>query len=439
MADPDQGLLHVAVVGSGPAGYYAAEELAKHENVRVDIIDRLPTPYGLIRGGVAPDHQSIKMVFKRYEKTSLNENVRFAGNLEIGRDISLPELREIYDAVILAIGAPQDRKLGIPGEDLKGVLGSAEFVGWYNCHPDFAALDPDLNVETVAVIGNGNVAVDVVRVLAKTPSEMAASDLAPYAAKAIHAAPIKDLWMLGRRGPLEAKFTPKELGELGELENCVTVAEAGQIPDIPEENLEALDLATRKNFPHLKGFTKAKPEPGKKTLHIYFYAKPVEVLGRDRVEGLRLEKTYVDDKGRSIGTGETFDLECQMVIPCIGYRTLPLEGAKYREDWGCFDNDEGKIGDGLYATGWARRGPTGTIGTNRPDGQGVANRILAEVKPSGKPGRAGLEALVRERGLNIITFQDWKKIEAAEEKAARVPAPRQKFYRIEDLIKASKG
>lgn len=439
MTDETQSLLHIAIIGSGPAGYYAAEELTKHEHVRVDILDRLPTPYGLIRGGVAPDHQSIKGVFRRYEKTNLAENAHFVGNLEVGRDVSLAELKDLYDAVILAVGAPKDRSLGIPGDDKKGVVGSAEFVGWYNSHPSFEGLDIDLDIETVAVIGNGNVAVDVVRVLAKTRGEMAASDLAPYAAQKIHASPIKDLWMLGRRGPLEAKFTPKELGELGQLENCVTVAKADQIPVLSEEDLAAKEPVIRKNYVHLKSFTEARPEAGKKTLHIQFYAMPVEVLGDDKVTGLKCEKTTVDEKGRAHGTGETFVLDCQMVVPCIGYKSIPLEGAKFREDWGCFDNDEGKIEDRLYVTGWARRGPTGTIGTNRGDGQGVANRVLEEVKASGKPGRAGLDALVKERNLEIVTFKEWKKIEAAEEASASEPAPRKKFHKIEDMVKAAKS
>lgn len=439
MSDDNPPLLHIAIIGSGPAGYYAAEELAKHDHVRVDILDRLPTPYGLIRGGVAPDHQSIKGVFRRYEKTNMAENAHFVGNLEVGRDVTLAELKDLYDAVILAVGAPKDRSLGIPGDDKIGVIGSAEFVGWYNSHPSFVDLDPDLEIETVAVIGNGNVAVDVVRVLAKTPAEMASSDLAPYAAEKIHASPIKDLWMLGRRGPLEAKFTPKELGELGQLENCKTIMSADQLPKLSEEDLASKEPVIRKNYTHLTAFTEAKAELGKKTLHVLFFAMPVEVLGEDKVTGLKLEKTTVDENGRCHGTGETFVLDCQMVVPCIGYQSIPLEGAKFREDWGCFDNDEGKIEDRLYVTGWARRGPSGTIGTNRPDGQGVANRVLEEVKPGGKPGRAGLDALVKERNIEIVTFKEWKKIEAAEEKAASEEAPRQKFHDIDEMVKTAKS
>jgi len=432
-------VLRVAIIGSGPAGYYTAEELAKAENVEVDIIDKLPTPYGLIRGGVAPDHQSIKGVFRRYEKTSLSDNVRFFGNVMIGRDVSLEELRNFYDAVVLATGAPHDRKLGIPGEDKKGVIGSAEFVGWYNSHPEFCDLDPDLDISSVAVIGNGNVAVDVVRVLSKTPEEMAASDLAPYAAEKIHKSPLTDLWMFGRRGPLEAKFTPKEMGELGELQQCVTLTNPNQISTLTEAEMEALEPVTRKNMVHLQAFTKNKPEAGKKTLHMEFYAKPLEVLGDDRVTGLKLERTKVDDTGRAVGTGETFIIDCQMVVPCIGYRSSAIEGAKFREDWGSFENDTGKIENGLYVTGWARRGPTGTIGTNRTDGQEVAGRVLAEIKPGGKAGREGLSALLQDREVLAVSFQDWKKIEAHEEALGKDPCPRQKFHKIEDMLQAIKS
>ncbi len=243
--------------------------------------------------------------------------------------------------------------------------------------------------------------------------------------------------MLGRRGPLEAKFTPKEMGELGELQNCVTVTDKDQIPNLTEEQLAALPLVVRRNMVHLKAFTENRPEAGKKTLHMRFYSKPIEVLGGDRVTGLRLEKTRVED-GNCIGTGETFEIGCQMIVPAIGYRSIPLEGAKFREDWGCFDNRDGKIEDRLYCTGWARRGPTGTIGTNRPDGHQIAARILQEVTPGGRPGGAGLDALAGRRGLDIITFGGWQKIEAAEEKAASGEAPRVKFHRTRDMLTAAR-
>jgi len=425
--------LHVAIVGSGPAGYYSAEALAeKSEGVAIDILDRLPTPYGLIRGGVAPDHQSIKQVAKRYEKTSLKPNVRFLGHLEVGRDVSIEELLGLYDAVVLATGAPEDRKLGIKGEDLPGVWGSAAFVGWYNSHPDFSHLEPKLDTSSVAVIGNGNVAIDVARVLAKTETEMAHADLAPYAAAAIGRAPIRDIHILGRRGPMEAKFTPKELDEMGELERCVPLVDSAQLP--PEGAEDALEPGKRKAVALLRQFARNRPEDKPARLHFSFYAMPVAVLGEHRVEGLRLERTRVED-GRCLDTGETFELDCGLVVPCIGYRSTPIPDVPFDTARGRFRNEDGRIADRLYAVGWARRGPTGTIGTNKPDGAEIAARILDDVTAANRKGGAGLDALAKERGLNPVRFEDWKRIEQAEASAAEGQHPRLKFNRIDDMLK----
>lgn len=424
--------LWVAVIGAGPAGYYTAEALtSKDANVRVDIIDRLPTPFGLIRAGVAPDHQSIKNVARRYEATNQRDDVRFVGNLSLGRDITLAELRELYDVVVLATGAAKDRPLGIEGEDLTGVIGSGPFVGWYNSHPDFRNLDPDLRVAAVAVIGNGNVAVDVARILAKTADEMAQSDLAQHAAEEIHNSTIRDIYILGRRGPLEAAFTPKELGELNNLENCVALVDPEQMPSASIDS--ELKGATKKNFIALRAMSENKPNDKDVRLHIKFYRRPMTIIGEDCVCGIRLEETTVQD-GKCIGTGRSEVLPAGLVVPCIGYRSSPLEDVPYNEDWGVFKNEEGLIDEGLYCVGWCRRGPTGTIGTNKPDGVGIAAKILDEVKPSGKAGRGGLDSIVAERNLQIVTFQDWKKIEAAEIAAAHNGAPRSKLTDIEEMV-----
>ncbi|MGD8327135.1 MAG: FAD-dependent oxidoreductase [Sphingomonadales bacterium] len=427
--------LCVAIIGSGPAGYYTAEALvnALGDDVCIDIIDRLPTPYGLIRAGVAPDHQSIKGVYRRYEKTNLLNNVRFVGNIDVGDAITIEELRDLYDAVVLAVGAPKDRPLGIKGDSLDGVIGSAAFVGWYNAHPDFEKLHPNLNIDTAAVIGNGNVAIDVARVLAKTPGEMENSDLARHAAEIIHSSTLKHIYMFGRRGPLEAKFTPKELGELGELSNCVTVVNPDHLP----KEVGDIDPATRKNLTHLEAFAKNIPGSKPLTLHIEFYARPTEVLGTDKVTGLRLEHTHVEN-GHCAGTGDYFDIECGLVVPCIGYRTIPIPGVPYDNDRGRFQNEDGVIEDGLYCTGWARRGPSGTIGTNRPDAFEIAEQIASNIKDGGKAGRAGLDTLVKERDLWAVTFRDWKRIEEAEAHAAKGTAPRAKFASREELLAALK-
>lgn len=432
MAQGAGATLWVAIIGAGPAGYYTAEALtAGEQDVRVDIIDRLPTPFGLIRAGVAPDHQSIKNVSRRYEATNLRDDVRFVGNLSLGRDVTLKELQEIYDVVVLATGAAKDRPLGIDGEALEGVIGSGSFVGWYNSHPDYKDLNPDLRVASVAVIGNGNVAVDVARILAKTADEMATSDLAEHAAAEIHTSTIKDIHILGRRGPLEAAFTPKELGELDKLENCVALIDGGQLP--PSEIDATLSGATKKNMVAMRKMATNNPADKPIRLHIQFYRRPMAVIGDDCVCGIRLEETEVED-GKCIGTGRSEVLPTGLVVPCIGYRSSPLEDVPYDERRGIYMNEDGLISDGLYCVGWCRRGPTGTIGTNKPDGVGIAAKILAEVSPSGRSGRAGLEQIIEERDLNIVTFKDWKKIEAAEISAAEGDAPRAKIVDLEEMV-----
>ncbi len=432
MAHSDDGTLWVAIIGAGPAGYYTAEALtAGEQDVRVDIIDRLPTPFGLIRAGVAPDHQSIKNVSRRYEATNQRDDVRFVGNLSLGRDVTLKELQELYDVVVLATGAAKDRPLGIDGEDLPGVIGSGPFVGWYNSHPDYADLDPDLRIASVAVIGNGNVAVDVARILAKTANEMASSDLAAHAADIIHKSSIKDVYILGRRGPLEAAFTPKELGELNRLENCVTLVDGNQLPDSSVD--ETLSGAQKKNMVALRAMAENSQGDKPVRLHIQFFRRPMAIIGEDCVCGIRLEETYVED-GKCFGTGKTEVLPAGLVVPCIGYRSSPLPDIPYDDRRGVYQNDEGLIAEGLYCVGWCRRGPTGTIGTNKPDGKGIAEKILAEVSASGRTGREGLDAIVAERDLQIVTFQDWKKIEAAEIDAAEGDAPRVKFSDLDQMV-----
>jgi NADPH-dependent glutamate synthase beta subunit-like oxidoreductase len=428
---------HVAVIGSGPAGYYSAEALQKHygDEVRVDMIDRMPVPYGLIRFGVAPDHQSIKAVARRYEKVALSDNVRFVGNVLVGRDVSIAELLALYDAVILATGAPNDRPIGIAGDDLPGVIGSAAFVGWYNGHPEFAELDVPLDVAAAAVIGNGNVALDVARILAKTPAEFVGSDIVAHAFSMLGNSSIGTIHVLGRRGPHQIAMTPKELGELGHLEDAVPVVDLADFPPALDDAL--LEPGQRKSVTHLREFANLEPVR-RKTIVFDFFAKPVAIEGDGKVERLIVEKTRLDDKGAAVSTGETYEIPCGLVISCIGYKTPPIEGVAYEEDRGRFANADGVIGGGLYCVGWARRGPTGTIGTNRPDGYAVAERIAADLGGSGarKEGRAGLDRLLESRGVDIVTFRDWQRIEAAEAARAREGSPREKFIAIEEMLGA---
>ncbi|AQR73551.1 FAD-dependent oxidoreductase [Sphingomonas sp. LM7] len=428
---------HVAVIGSGPAGYYTAEACQKvfGEGVRVDIIDRLPVPFGLIRTGVAPDHQSIKGVSRRYAAVALTDTVRFVGNVTIGQDVSIDELRTLYDAVVLATGAPHDRALDVPGATLPGVVGSAAFVGWYNGHPDYAELAPPLDGPGAVVIGNGNVAIDVARILAKSEAEFGASDIVGHALTALQDAHIDTITILGRRGPHQIAMTPKELGELGELERAVPIVDPG---DLPRTEFDAaLDPGQRKSVTHLRNFAVAQGSDKPIRIVFDFFAMPVAIEGDGKVERVVVERTALDSDGNASGTGERYELPASLVVSCIGYRTPPIEGVPYDDRSGRFANEDGRVLPGLYAVGWARRGPTGTIGTNRPDGFAIAEKIAADLgEGSDKQGRAGLDALLAGRGVDVVTFRDWQKIEAAEIAAARTGAPREKFTSVEAMLAA---
>ena len=430
---------HFAVVGSGPAGFYTAEALVKAygDTVRIDIIDRYPVPYGLIRFGVAPDHQSLKAVSKRYDQVAAGDSVRFVGNVNVGEDVSVADLTGLYDAVILAIGAPHDRKLGIPGEDLPGVVGSAEFVGWYNGHPDFAGLAPPLDGTHAAVIGNGNVALDCARILSKNRHEFEGSDIVGHALEALDKASIETVTILGRRGPHQISMTPKELGELGHLEIATPVVDAADFPPLAAD--DALEPGHRKSITILRDFASSGPDPSKpKRIVFDFFAKPIRIEGEGRAERLIVERTILDESGAARGTGETYEVPAGLIVTSIGYQTPRMEGVPYDERGGKFANEQGKIADGLYAVGWARRGPTGTIGTNRPDGYEVAEQV-ASAMPAGsdgdKAGGAGLDALLVDRDVQATSFDDWRAIEAAEVAAARPGSPREKFVNHDDWLK----
>jgi ferredoxin--NADP+ reductase len=423
---------HFAIVGSGPAGFYTAEALEKAygDGARVDILDRFPVPYGLIRFGVAPDHQSLKAVSKRYDKTAETAGVDFIGNVTVGRDVSIAELLDLYDAVILATGAPHDRKLGIPGEDLHGVVGSAEFVGWYNGHPDFADLDPFLHGTHAAIVGNGNVALDCARILSKTQHEFEGSDIVGHALDALDHSAIRTVTILGRRGPHQIAMTPKELGELAHLEAAVPIVEPADFP--PVEADDPLEPGLRKSVTLLRGFADL-PQDKPKRIVFDFFAKPVAIEGDGKVERIIVEKTVLDDKGSARGTGETYEVPASLIVTAIGYSTSPIPDVPF--EGGKFVNEGGRIADRLYAVGWARRGPTGTIGTNRPDGYEVADLVAAALPAGGSSGKAGAEGLKRllsERGVLPTDYDDWRKIEESETGRARSGSPREKYVRPDD-------
>ncbi len=433
-------VLSVAIVGSGPAGFYTADALLRSDaDCRVDIIERLLAPYGLIRFGVAPDHEKTKNVSRGFARTAAHENVNYYGGVEVGGAVSLAELREMYDAVVLAVGAAHDRPLGIPGENKAGVLGSASFVNWYNVHPDFVDLAPNLDTPNVVIIGAGNVAIDIARLLVKTPAEVANTDLPAYAADAIHGAPITDVYMVARRGPVEAKFTNVELREMGELAQAAPQLDAAQLPDEVTGEMSGRDFRVReKNLASLRQFSTRSSAEMPKRVHFVFFASPVEVLGDERVEAVRFERTRIED-GRAIGTGSFFEIPCGLVIAAIGYLSLPVPGAPFDERAGIVINEDGRVEKGLYTVGWIKRGPSGVIGTNKPDGKNAASQVIEDLGAGGKPGRAALEPLLEARGVRWINFAEWQQIEAAEIANAAGGAPRRKFVREAEMLDVLNG
>ena len=426
-----------AIVGSGPSGMYAADALLKNfPNCKIDVFDKIPMPFGLIRYGVAPDHFKTKNTARQFLRTLELDQVRYLGNIEIGRDISVNELEEHYNAVIFAIGAYNDRKLGIPGEKLPGVYGACAFVGWYNAHPDFRDINPILDGANAAVIGIGNVALDVCRVLSKTRSEMKGSDISSPALDIIQNMPIKEVHMFGRRGPVEAGFTPKELGEVRNLERCSAIVADNQLPVSVEGNFEGREKGIKeKNLSILRELSNQdKPEKPVK-MHFQFYTSPVEILGTKRVEGIRLERTVVNN-GKAISTGETFDVPCCSVITAIGYQTKPPEGLPL--DGVTIDNTDGWVRDNLYVVGWAKRGSSGTIPTNGPDSRNVIDILSENLNKNGthtpRPGGKATDKLLSTRDVRVISINDVEKIKDAETANAAADHPWEKFTSIKDML-----
>jgi NADPH-dependent glutamate synthase beta subunit-like oxidoreductase len=430
----------IAIVGAGPAGFYTAQALLRTElDCRIDIIERLPTPFGLVRAGVAPDHQRTKQVTRAYEKTALDPNVNYYGNVEIGGGISLFELRRFYDAVVLTTGAPNDRPLDIPGNDLAGVYGAAEFVGWYNGHPNFRHLDPDLHTPGVAVIGNGNVALDIARVLAKTPDEMAVADMPPHATDLIHAAPITDIHVVGRRGPAESKFSNAELCEMGNLADGLPVIDPALLPEAIDASIpERERRVAEKNLATFRVMSGLVPTGQRKRVHFLFHAQPVEILGRDRVSGVRFERTRVVD-GAAVGTGDFFEIPCGAVVVAIGYQMDSLDGLPIDRRSGTVINRGGRAGKGLFVAGWAKRGSNGVIGSNKADGDVVARHICEDTPISRKPGRIALERALTAAGVRWVSYGEWKEIDAVEVAAAPQGAPRRKLTHIDDMLTVLDG
>jgi ferredoxin/flavodoxin---NADP+ reductase len=454
--------LQVAVVGSGPAGLYTAEALIKQaaaldppRPIQVDVLDRLPTPYGLVRYGVAPDHKSIKSIAEYLRNVLEHDGVSFVGGVHLGDDVTREDLLAAYDAVVYATGAMRDRHLGIPGEDLAGSIAATDFVNWYCGHPDVDPAAFTLDAEAVAVIGVGNVAVDVARILVRNPDELRETDVSQPVLEALLASKVREVYMIGRRGPAQAKFTTKELRELGELEGVEVVVGDGEADldafDATGESarLAETDRHVRGNYTVIKDWASRTPAGGLRRLTVRFWLRPVEILGRNEVAGLTVERTRLDASGKLVGTGERETLDVQMVLRSVGYQSVPLAGVPFDEKTSTVPNVAGRvIGPegaplpGEYVAGWLKRGPTGVIGTNKSDAAETVRSLLADL--AGGPGpadvqlpRAGLlrmpvadattepisplAAVLAERGSRPVSYADWLKIEAAErELAARL-------------------
>jgi ferredoxin--NADP+ reductase len=457
--------LRVAIVGSGPSGFYAAGHLLKARShpdleAQVDVYDRLPTPWGLVRGGVAPDHPNIKAVSKVYEKTAQHPGFRFYGNVELGRDISREELAERYHAVVYAIGAQTDRRMGIPGEDLPGSWAATEFVAWYNGHPDYRELEFDLTAERAVVVGNGNVAADVARMLALTPEELAATDVADHALDALAESKVREIVVLGRRGPAQAAFTNPELLELGAMRDADVFVDPGdsELDPLSRAFIESEDAhaTAKKNVTILGEYSSRVPQGKRRRIVLRFLVSPLEILGSRRVEGIRIGRNELvegdDGSIRPRPTDETEEIDCGLVFRSIGYRGTPLEGIPFDEGRAVIPNDRGRVTEpdgearpGEYVVGWIKRGPTGIIGTNKRDAQETVDALLEDLDAGrlpepADPDRDSLEALLSERRPDLVGYAGWEAIDRAERTAGEPQGrPRVKLCSFEELVEASRA
>ncbi len=452
--------LRVAIIGAGPSGFYAAQALLKQKDhvVSIDFFDHLPAPYGLVRYGVAPDHQKIKSVTNLYARIASDPAVRFFGNVTFGQDLTREDIEAYYDQVIYAVGAQTDRRLGIPGEDLIGSYPATDFVAWYNGHPDYVDLEFDLSCESVAIIGVGNVAMDVARILSLSPAELAMTDIADHALAALSRSQVKDVYIIARRGPAQIKFTNPELQELAELEVTDVIVDPAELELDPASAGSIADNRTAQtNIDLLSHYADIGDTGREKRIHFLFMRSPVEILGDDegRVVRIKLERNELrpTETGylNSHGTGEYEVLEVGMIMRSIGYRSAPLPGVPYHQRWGIISNTDGRVSQyesgeivpGDYVVGWAKRGPTGVIGTNKPDAVATVKQMLEDVpalavSETEESAPETIPALLRGRGVRFVTWDEWKLIDQAEVAAGElVGRPRIKFVTAEAMIAAA--
>jgi len=451
--------LRVAIVGSGPAAFYAVEHLFKQSDlvIEVDMFDRLPTPFGLVRGGVAPDHMKIKSVTAVYDKIASNPRFRFFGNVEFGAHVTIDDVRALYHQVLFANGAQSDRRMGIPGEDLGNSFAATQFVAWYNGHPDFRDLQFDLSQESVAVVGVGNVAIDVARILCRTPEELKQSDIAPHALEALSASRVRTVYLLGRRGPAQAAFTNPEVKELGEMHGAepVVLPEEAAIDELSRAAVAA-DRTLQKKVEILQGYAARKLEGKARQLRLRFLVSPVELLGdaHGNVRAMKLVRNMLaageggDLKARATDHFETIDVG--MVFRSVGYRGVPLPGVPFNEKSATNLNEKGRVLDpatkaalpGVYTSGWIKRGPSGVIGTNKPDSVETATAMIDDARAGialqpATPTAAAAAALVSARQPQFVSYEDWKKLDALElANGAAAGRPRVKFTRVAEMLAA---
>jgi ferredoxin--NADP+ reductase len=450
---------HVAIVGSGPSGYFAAASLLKFADatddadVRVDMLEMLPTPWGLVRSGVAPDHPKIKSISAQFEKTALDPRFRFFGNLVVGDHVQAAELAERYDAVIYAVGAQSDRSLGIPGEDLPGSVAAVDFVGWYNAHPHFEEMAPDVSSGRAVVVGNGNVALDVARILVTDPDVLATTDIADHALQLLHDRGVEEVLIVGRRGPLQAPFTTLELRELGDLEglnDVDVIVDPADFADISDEDVEAAGKTVRNNIKVLRGYAEREPRGAKRRIVFRFCTSPIEIKGEEHVESIVLGRNQlVEENGRIVAkdTGEREEVPAQLVVRAVGYRGVPTPGLPFDERSGIIPHTAGRI-DGSrneYVVGWIKRGPTGVIGSNKSDSQETVDTLLSDLSGAQLTDVDAdhPEALVEwllERQPKLITDDHWKLINE-HERAAGEPRgrPRVKVTSVAELLRIGHG
>jgi ferredoxin--NADP+ reductase len=453
--------LRVAVVGSGPAAFYAVEHLFKQVglNVAVDMFERLPTPFGLVRGGVAPDHQKIKNVTRAYDQIAADPRFRFYGNVEFGRHVTLADLKEHYHQILYATGAQTDRRMGIPGEDLRGSHAATEFVAWYNGHPDYRRLQFDLSQERAAVVGVGNVAIDVARILCRTPDELRTTDIADYALEALSHSRVKEVYLLGRRGPAQAAFSNPEIKEVGEMAGAepLVLPEEAKLDELSKAAIaSSADRSLLKKVEVLQSYAARKPQGKARRLHIRFLVSPVELTGDDeeRVVGMRLVKNVLvaSETGslNAKATDQFEELPVGLVFRSVGYRGVPLPEVPFYDRWGVILNEKGRVLDpetkqprtGEYATGWIKRGPSGVIGTNKPDAVETVTCMLEDLAQSlvlqpSQPEAQCVEDLVRQRQPDYFSYADWQRLDELEVARGKAQGrPRVKFVSVEEMLAA---